>query len=175
MAKDGTSRGGYRGNAGRKKKPLAERLLEGKAFQSEFPEIADIDSEDIPEPKTYLMEKQRDGSSLGADEIYRDVYKWLVERKCEDFVHAQVIELYAMSVARYIQCEKAISKYGLIGKHPTTNNPMPSPFVTMSQAYAKQITASWYQINQIVKDNCTESYDSSPHTDLMETLMRAKG
>lgn len=48
MAKDGTNRGGKRPGAGRKRKPLAEKIQEGqKAIALAMPEQDDLDGEDV--------------------------------------------------------------------------------------------------------------------------------
>ena len=58
-----------------------------------------------------------------------------------------------MSVSRWVHCEQIISKYGYIAKHPTTGAAMTSPYVTMSQAYMKQIITIRAEINRIVEDS----------------------
>ena len=80
-----------------------------------------------------------------------------------------------MSVARWIQCEQAISEYGFLAKHPTTGVAIASPFVSMAQQYLKQINQLWYQIYQVVKENCSVDYGgASPNDDLMERLLNAR-
>ena len=82
---------------------------------------------------------------------------------------------YAMSVARWVQCETAISEYGFLAKHPTTGNAIASPYVSMSQTYMKQVNQLWYQIYQVVKENCSADYSgASPQDDVMERLLRAR-
>ena len=66
---------------------------------------------------------------------------------------------YAQAFARYIQCEEATSTYGLLGKHPTTGGVITSPFVQMSQQYQKSANLIWYEIYDIVKQNCTEVFE----------------
>ena len=100
MARDGTNRGGRRVRAGTK-----------------------------PEPSAYLAAQQRDGTQLRADEIYRETWEWLADKGCAQFVSKRLLEAYAQSFARFIQCEKAISDFGLLGKHPTTGAAIASPFV----------------------------------------------
>lgn len=58
---------------------------------------------------------------------------WLDERGCTELVSKRLIEQYGQGFARYVQCEQAISKFGLLGKHPTMGAAIPSPFVAMSQ------------------------------------------
>ena len=62
------------------------------------------------------------------------------------FVAPRLIEAYAQAFARYVQCEQAISKFGLLGKHPTTGAAIASPFVAMSQSFGKQANVYWYEI-----------------------------
>ena len=85
------------------------------------------------------------------------------------------IEQYAMSVSRWIQCEQCISEYGFLAKHPTTGNAIASPYVSMSRDYMKQVNAAWYQIYQVVRDNCSVEWGgASPQDDLMERLLNAR-
>jgi hypothetical protein len=80
-----------------------------------------------------------------------------------------------MSVSRWIQCEEAISEYGFLAKHPTTGNAIASPYVAMSQSYMKQVNQTWFQIFQIVKENCSVEFNgTSPQDDVMERLLSAK-
>lgn len=176
MAKDGTARGGARVGAGRKKKALTDKIAQGrKGDVLEFPEPADLKGEDVPPVKDYLKAEQKSGVDLCAEDVFKSTYLWLKERGCERFVNSQLIEQYAMSVSRWVQCETMISKYGFLGKHPTTGAAIASPYVAMSQQYLKQVNQCWYQIYQIVKDNCSVEYGGgSPHDDLMEHLLEAK-
>ena len=74
-----------------------------------------------------------------------------------------------------LQCEKAITTYGFLGKHPTTGAPIPSPFVTMSQTYMKQANGLWLIIFQTVKENCSAPFESgNPQDDVMERLLRSR-
>ena len=95
------------------------------------------------------------------------------ERKCEKLVNKRLIESYAQAFARFIQCEEATSTYGLLGKHPTTGGVITSPFVQMSNLYQKRANLLWYEIYDIVKQNCTEVYDDSDD-DMMEHLLSSR-
>ena len=45
----------------------------------------------------------------------------------------------------------------------------------MSQSYMKQVNQAWYQIYQIVKENCSVEYGgATPQDDAMERLLRAR-
>ena len=180
MAKDGTARGGQRVGQGRKPKGLAEKIAAGNPggrhlTVMELPDGAALDGTDMPEPSEYLKARQRNGGDLAAESLYRETWMWLKERGCEKLVSKQLIEQYAMSVSRWIQCEDAISEYGFLSKHPTTGAACASPYVSMSQQYMKQVNQVWYQIFQIVKENCsTEFSGNTPQDDVMERLLRSR-
>ena len=179
MSKDGTVRGMHvKQNAGRKAtKTLADKIIDGKADKAMvLPQPEEITGEDIPSPKDYLSDKQKGGETLGATEIYKETYLWLKARGCEKLVSKQQIEQYAMNTARWIQCQKAISEFGFLAKHPTTGAAIASPFVSMAREFAKQMNADWYQIYQVVRDNCSVEYGSTnPHDDFMERLLSSQG
>ena len=176
MAKDGTNRGGARPGTGPKKKPLIDKINDGRADGEKIlPQPAEIEGYDIPPVKDYLKAKQKSGKDLCAEDIFVATYKWLKNCGCEKLVTVQQIEQYAMSVSRWIQCEEAISEFGFLAKHPTTGNAIASPFVAMSRDYMKQVNATWFAIHQIVKENCSVDYGgSTPHDDLMERLLTAR-
>ena len=68
MAKDGTNRGGARTGAGRKKKPLAEKLQEGKTTTAlSLPEKDAFDAPEIDDIKAFLSEDQRMGELYGRE------------------------------------------------------------------------------------------------------------
>ena len=89
-------------------------------------------------------------------------------------MNPRLIESYAQAFARFIQCEEAMSQYGLIGKHPTTDGAIASPFIQMGQAFQKQSNLLWYEIFDIVKQNCTTTFSGSPQEDRMEWLLRSR-
>ncbi len=182
MAKDGTNRGGRRIRAGDKPKALADKIADGKdadIIEFHTPELeamdlddaADLVGADMPSPSEYLSAHQKNGKPLGADEIYKETWLWLKNRGCEKLVNKRLLESYSQAFARFIQCEEALSSYGLLGKHPTTGGVIASPFVQMSQTFQKQANLLWYEIFDIVKQNCTTKFDGSPQDDLMEQLL----
>ena len=188
MAKDGTYRGGRRPRAGERPQPLAEKIQKGKSAQVlEIPEFtpdtefnpdeldgAFLVGDYIPEPSSYLSAMQKDGTPLGAHLLYNETFRWLKDRGCDKFVNPRLVEAYAQNFTRYIQCEEAISTYGFLGKHPTTGGAIASPFVGMSQSFQKQANLLWYEIFDIVKQNCTTAFIGNPQDDIMEALLSGK-
>ena len=176
MAKDGTRRGGARPGAGRKPKALTDKINDGQAAEvMELPEPSSLSGEDMPPVKEFLKRKQKNGKDMCAEDVYRDTWNWLKARGCEKLVNTQLIEQYAMSVSRWVQCEDCISEYGFLAKHPTTGAAIASPYVSMSQQYMKQVNQLWYQIFQVVKENCMTAYEGgTPQDDVMEMLLRRR-
>jgi len=176
MAKDGTARGGARPGSGPKRKALTEKISAGKsATVIDLPEAADLEGVDTPPVKEYMKARQKNGEALCAEEIFAETWTWLKKVGCTDFVNVQLINQYAMTVARQIQCEQAISEYGFLAKHPTTGAACQSPYVAMLQQFTKQANQSWYQIYQIVRENCSVEYTgNTPQDDVMERLLRAR-
>lgn len=172
--------GGARIGAGKKKKPLAEKLLEGNPGKRrltilEFSDTADLYGEDMPPAREFLSARQKDGKPLMAAEVYQITWAWLQERGCAHLIPVQLIEQYAVAVSRWIQCEEFVTAYGMLAKHPTTGNAIPSPYVSMGRDYGKQATNLWYQIYQIVRENCSTEYKgASPHDDMMERLLSGR-
>ena len=125
--------------------------------------------------KDFLKSPQKSGRELVAEEVYNETYAWLKARGCEKLVTVQMVEQYAMSVSRWIQCEEIVSSTGFLAKHPTTGAAIASPYVSMSQSYMKQTNYCWMQIYQIVKENCSVEFQgNTPQDDVMERLLRAR-
>lgn len=148
--------GGARPGAGQKKKPLVEKVLDGnpgkrKLTVVEFPSASEFHGVNMPLPREMLSAVQKDGKPLIASEIYERTWSWLNERGCASIVSPQVLERYAMSAARWIQGESAITEYGFLAKHPTTGSAIQSPYVVMSQNYMAQTNRLWFEIFQIVR------------------------
>ena len=169
MAKDGTARGGQRIGSG--KKPTNKKKID--ILNANLSEVGTLtapdtlEGVDVPPVNDYLKAKQKNGKPLHAEEIFNQTYSWLKKKGCEKLVSKQLVEQYAMSVARWIQCEDAISDFGFLAKHPTTGNAIASPYVQMSQTYMKQINATWYQIYVIVKDNGSGDVEELDEQDIM--------
>ena len=187
MAKDGTYRGGRRVRAGDKPDPLVDKISAGAAarilnaddfdtdFEAEdFSDGVELQGEEIPKPSEYLSSLQKSGETLGADKIFEETWVWLQKRKCDKFVNPRLVESYAQAFARYIQCEEAISKFGFLGKHPTTGAAIANPFVQMSISFQKQANLLWYEIFDIVKQNCTTDFSDTPQDNTMELLLTAR-
>ena len=173
-------RGPAPGQGGRPPKPLAEKILDGnpgkrKLTVMEFPNAVEFQGAEMPQPRVMLSAEQKDGTILQAGEIYKTTWTWLDERGCASLVSPQVLERYSMMAARWIHCEEIITKTGYLARHTTTGNAIQSPYVAMSQNYMSQTNRLWYEIYQIVKENCATAYSgATPQDDVMERLLTMK-
>lgn len=168
--------GGARPGSGRKRKSISEKILDGNPGKKPMKRIefvtTDLPGEDMPPVSEYLKQVTKNSQQNLAPQIYEDTWKWLSERGCAQFVKKELIEQYALYMQRWIQCEEGINQYGLLAKHPTTQMPIASPYVSMGVTFLKQANILWLQIYQIVKDNCeTPIVGSNPNDDLMEKLL----
>ena len=170
-------RGGARPGAGRKKSAVREKAENGNpgGRRLEVLDIPEVEGVDMPKPHEFLSAEQRDGSTLQAEEIYTETWEWLKKLGCAAKVSPQLLERYAMCSARWIQCEEMTNRMGFLSKHPTTQKPIPSPFINIGINYMNQAVRLWNEIFQIVKENCSTDYgEVSPQDDLMERLLRAR-
>ena len=114
MAKDGTGRGGRRAGAGRK-------IIEGtEAEVVDLNVKSNLKGYDMPPVEEYMRQEQKLGIELNAEKIYRNTFDWLSKRGCIEYINPLLLQEYAMSAARWIQCNISISKFGFSAKHPTT-------------------------------------------------------
>ena len=171
MAKDGTSRGGARARSGPARKSLADKINDGQARLS-------LKTDEKPRKTKYVApdffsDEQADGMpELIAAQVSKEVWAWLEMNDLEYKIHKPLVTFYAMSVARWVQCERMISRNGLLGKHPTTGQDTTSAYVSMSREYMRQIQATWYSISHFVDENAENApIGANPNNDLMDKLL----
>ena len=171
-------KGGARPGAGRKKKPLAEKLLEGNRSREKLTKLVfdtgDMQGIDMPPVSEYLKQKTKNTTTNIAPQIYKETWKWLSERKSAHLIKKELLEQYSLNIARWVQCEEGINQFGLLAKHPTTNMPIASPYVSMGINFLKQANVIWAQIFQIVKENCSEPVSNNPNDDIMEKILTGR-
>ena len=149
-------RGGARPGSGPKRKALTDKIANGTADGATVLQVsAELEGSDMPPVKDFMKAAQKGGEDFCAEEVYVDTWNWL--KSC-----------------RWISVELFISETGYLARHPTTGNAIASPYVSMSRDYMKQVNQCWYQIYQIVRENCSAAYGASPQDDLMERLLTAR-
>lgn len=173
MAKDGTARGGRRAGAGRKSKALAERILEGDDVKLSELKTSRLKGCDMPPVGEYMRQEQKLGIDLEAEKIYANTYEWLSKMGVKEHINPLLVQEYAMAAARWIQCQIAISRFGFLSRHPTSKEPIASPFIAMLNSFQKAMDNSWYQIYQVVRENSSQGYTGNPNDDLMTRLLNS--
>ena len=102
--KDGTMRGGARPGSGPKRKALTEKISAGKAATViDLPAASELVGVEMPTVKDYMKAAQKNGDDLCAEEIFRETWEWLAKVGCTEHVNIQLVNQYAMSVARQMQ------------------------------------------------------------------------
>ena len=89
------ARGPKPGTGGRPRKPLADKLLDGNPGKRGIyvlKNYTDLEGVDMPDPREYLLDAQKDGKPFEAEGIYKAVCKWLEERECSQHVSPEIIE-----------------------------------------------------------------------------------
>ena len=168
-------RGGARPGAGRPKKPLNEKLLEGNPGRRDmtvlkFPpsEIKEKHSgggvlenpggnqkNQKSKMPSFLDLAAKEGGEVlpAATEIYTLLSEFVDSAGCAEFVAPILIEDFAFLRRAYLECEFMNRKLGRIadGKR--------SPYVNMALDYQKAMMAVYNQIWLIISRNCEEQYE----------------
>ena len=173
------TKGGKRVGAGRPRKPLAEKIIEGNPgkrplYVIDFPE-GDAVSE-LPSPPEFLAEAAKgDGNWPSADTIFRSVSVWLERTGCLTLISPELILDYALLKARWLECEAFNAKHGLLARHPISKQPIASPYVRMGIDYLKAADVAWTHIWQVISQNSTKEFTGrTPNDDVMERLLSGK-
>ena len=157
--------GGYRLNAGRKKKPASQKVEEGNKGRRPI-EVVNFGENAVVVPSVppnYLSEK--------AKEIYITVYKWLESIDCLKGILPYNVEEYAFVKARWMECEEKNSVHGLLLKD-NNGKLYPSPYVQMAQQYLRQTNETWGKIYQVVRESKLKEWsDTNPHSDVLASII----
>ena len=161
-------RGPKPGTGGRPKKALTDKILEGNPGKRPIMVLSETIKQNDTDftPSSYLNEK--------GVEIYNKTVKWLDGTGCLGFINPEIISEYALCKMRWLECEEK-NEVSLLAKHPTTGQPMKSPYVDMGLAYLRQADTTWSKIWDIVKENSQEDFrKGNPNEDAMTALFRNK-
>jgi hypothetical protein len=126
------------------------------------PLIGEVAPEGLP---AYMSAPQKMGGELQAPAVYAAAVRWLEERGCLGMVSEQMIQMFAMAAARYIQLESMLSDTGFLGKHPTTQKVIISPLVQACQNQMKIVNQCWYPIWQSAQTSAAARYGGADEDD----------
>lgn len=160
-------RGPKPGSGGRPAKALYKKIEEGNPGKRDLPVISDKVKN--TEFKFTMPPALRNNKF--AKKVYTETVKWLKDINCIGLVPPYRIVGYALCIARWIECEQE-NNGGLLAAHPTTGQPIQSPYVDISLKYYKSAADTWDRIQEIVKQNSTVNYNpNAPTIDRMEALL----
>jgi len=168
-------RGGARPGSGRKKKPLAEKLLEGNPGRRP---IKTVQFDGVPlapelEPPSFLSlaSKETADNFPTAGEIFAELASWLQTTGCLHLISPTLIEDFCLNRRAYFECEYMNKRLGRIAGGRR------SPYVDMAVQYAGLMRTAWDRIWSIISQNSEKSYNnnSSDGEDVMEKLLSQKG
>jgi len=166
-------RGGARPGAGRPKKPLADKIIEGNPGKRDLTKLkfpadeksnAGFEKNSKPQKSkpgatarlpSYLDMVAKEGGDVlpPASEIYKMLWDWIAGAGCSDFVAPNLVEDFAFLRRAYLECEYMNRKLGRIASGKR------SPYVNMALDYQKAMMAVYNQIWLIVSQNCETKYE----------------
>ena len=158
-------RGPKPGTGGRPKKALIDNLADGnpgKRPLTVLDENLNHKTQDLTPPE-YLQET--------GIRIFNQLVDWLKPTGCLGYINPEHIAEYALCKQRWLDCIKW-NNQNLLAKHPTTGQPMTSPYVSMEQQFLKLADEVYAKIWDIVKENSTTNFrENNPNDDVMEALL----
>lgn len=165
MAKDGTMRGGARAGAGRPRKDLQTKILEGTAVLPVANPALSYLSVDTPDCDAFMSEKQKGKLTFDAQTYYNRVMNWLRDRSCDDVVSPLLVQQYAATYARWVQCQQAINRTGLVVSDGEESNI--NLYVKLEAQFAREAMQLWLQIQARVGERSVTAKVVDP----MEALL----
>jgi hypothetical protein len=169
--------GGARPGAGRPRKSLAQKILDGteKKHKSKVLNIPKPGEPVLPEPPDFLrtIVSYGVGNEIpGMKDIFEQTSKWLETTNCLHLINPQLITEYAILTTRWLECEYIVAK-GLVLKHPKSEL-IPNAMADQGLRYWKAADTAWGKIWNIVAQNSTAYFGDDPNQDIMAFLIRNK-
>jgi hypothetical protein len=162
--------GGARPGAGRKKRPLADKIAEDFPGKRK-PKVLNI-NDSLPEeykPPEYL----EDFMSIDIDPdiygVYEKVLIYIKRTGCLHLVSPELITEYVLLKTRWLECEYLASTQLL--RRNASGDYSANPAAELGLKYLKQANLVWDKIWAIVGQNCEKNYGGNPDDILMEKLI----
>lgn len=158
--------GGRRPGAGRKKKALTDRISEGKSASVVSYEVTQSlkDVTPLPDVLDFMKRDQMDKIPFHAERVFRETWKYLSAAGVAEIVGIQQVQAFAQMVARWIQCEEAVSKMGIVARR-ASGSLVVSPYVTAGNDYLKMANNIWSGIVQVMKENSSTDWKTNKPED----------
>jgi len=142
--------GGYRPGAGRPRKNIDDKKLEGKAAgknsnTSSKPPLKKVPYKNVMEAYFSMAMKECEKEVPSADALRTEIEDYISARGCEGYVAPQTITDYVLNRQGFLACEAMNRKIGRMTKELKL-----SPYVTAGQGYYKAMRDDFNLIMQII-------------------------
>ena len=140
--------GGYRPGAGRPRKNINDKKLEGKAVKpptSSAPAPKKVYSKNVMANYFSMAMKECEKEVPAAEVLRAEIEEFIAARGCEGFVAPQTITDYVLNRQGFLACECMNRKIGRMTKELKL-----SPYVTAGQGYYKAMRDDFNLIMQII-------------------------
>ena len=161
--------GGARKGAGRKKKSLQEKMLDGNPSKRKH-KVLDIPP-NVMAPKEmpeYLDEFPAYDMDYTISGIYEQTVDWLENTGCLHLINPALIAEYCILKTRWLECEWKVAE-GLILF--TSNDYYVNPFPDIGLKYLKSANEVWEKIDAVVQQNSVKMVGVSPNESIMMSLL----
>jgi len=139
--------GGYRPGAGRPRKNIDDKKLEGKATKSTAPKTPPkkVYSKNVMTDYFSMAMKECEKEVPSANVLRAEIEDYITARGCEGYVAPQTITDYVLNRQGFLACECMNRKIGRMTKDLKL-----SPYVTAAQGYNKAMRDDFNLIMQII-------------------------
>ena len=158
-------KGGARKGAGRKPKPLAEKLAAGNPGKRPLKKVEFENTSYNPAvPPAYLqdLEKKKGNSVTSPLEIYRETIAYLEPSECLHLIPAALIREYVMANYNMIQAHYELSHSSNVGVN-NKGEVVITSFAEIMMKMQKQVLATWEPIWNIVSRSSERVLDNPEH------------
>lgn len=169
-------KGGARKNAGRKPKPLAQKLAEGNPGKRALKKVEFMNATyDPSEPPEYLLGfEKRTGSPVGITptDIYKRVIAYLEPSECLHLIPEELIENWVMANYHVKQAYHELSFSQNVVQN-AKGDLVTAEFLDVTLKLQKRAEEAWKPIWEIVSRN-SERTLGNPDTELLMSILGNK-
>lgn len=164
--------GGKRAGAGRKPKPLAEKMLDGNPGKRR-PVVMNIpaDGDFSTKAPEYLQEFPFFDGEPSIDGIYEQTAEWLKHTGCLHLINPAFLTEYALLKTRWLECEWMVGRQLILS---VGGGVEANPMAETGLKYLRAANEVWGRIWEIVAQNSATYLGDDPNADIMAVLLKGK-
>ena len=162
--------GGYRPGAGRPRKNIGDKKLDGRKSKPAgppAPKPKKVYSHNVMADFFALAMKECEREVPPADVLRAEIEEYIAARGCEGFVAPQTITDYVLNRQGFLACEAMNRKIGRMTKDLKL-----SPYVTAGQGYYKAMQGDFNLIMQLINRH---SGSQGEETNMFLQLLQNRG